>query len=137
MRLPTAFIRFLLSGGFNTAVTYALYLMLLRFLPYWFSYTLTYAFGVGLAYTLSRYFVFGVPRAGKRIWLFPAVYIVQYLAGLLMVFIWIDVLRWFPTLAPLASLAVTIPLTFALTKWVFNANEGTGPHKIPGAETSD
>lgn len=137
MRLPAAFLRFLLSGGFNTAVTYVIYLVLLQFFPYWFSYTLTFAFGIGLAYVLSRYFVFGMPRAGKRILLFPVVYFVQYLAGLLIVFVWVDVFLWHPTLAPLASMTVTIPITFILTKWVFNASEEMGPHRMPPTEGGD
>ena len=136
MRLPAAFVRFLLSGGFNTAVTYVLYLVLLQFFPYWFSYTLTFALGIALAYLLGRYFVFGRPRAGNRIFLFPLVYLVQYLAGLLIVFVWVDVLLWRPTFAPLASMAVTIPATFILTKWVFNASEENTPRKIPPPESS-
>lgn len=137
MRLPASFIRFLLSGGFNTAVTYALYLVLLQFFPYWLSYTLTFAFGIGLAYALSRYFVFGLPQAGKRIFLFPLVYLGQYLAGLLIAFVWVDVLLWHPSLAPLASMTVTIPITYILTKWVFNASEEAGPHRMPPTETGD
>lgn len=137
MRLPIAFVRFVLSGGFNTAVTYALYLVLLQFSPYWFSYTLTFAFGIGLAYVLSRYFVFGMPSAGKRIFLFPVAYLVQYFAGILIVFVWVDVLLWHPILAPLASLTATIPITFVLTKWVFNAGKETGPHRMPPTETGD
>lgn len=134
MRLPATFVRFLLSGGFNTAVTYVLYLVLLQFFPYWLSYTLTFAFGIALAYFFSRYFVFGMPRGGKRIFLFPLIYLIQYLAGLLIVFVWVDVLLWHPTLAPLASMALTIPATFILTRWVFNASEETTPRKTPPAE---
>ena len=119
MRLPVAFVRFLLSGGSNTAVTYVLYLGLLQFLPYWFSYTLTFSFGIALAYVLSRYFVFGVPPSGRRIFLFPAIYFLQFLAGLLIVFVWVDLFGWNPAFAPLASIAVTIPATFILTKWIF------------------
>lgn len=137
MRLPAAFTRFLLSGGFNTAVTYVLYLVLLQFLPYWFSYTLTFSFGIALAYVLSRYFVFGMPRSGKRIFLFPIIYFFQFLAGLLIVFIWVDVLRWSSSLAPLASIAITIPATFILTKWVFNASDETARREMPSTENSN
>jgi putative flippase GtrA len=128
MRPPAALIRFLLSGAFNTAVTYVLYLALLQFLPYWVSYTLTFAFGIGLAYVLGRYFVFGRPRAGGRIYLFPVVYLFQYIAGLLIVYVWVDLLRWHPSLAPLGSMTITIPLTFVLTRWVFSAS-GEAPIK--------
>ena len=122
MQLSTVFVRFLLSGGFNTAATYALYLVLLQFFPYGVSYTLTFASGIGLAYLLNRYFVFGAPRAGTRILLFPLVYLVQYFAGLLTMFLWVDVFFRHAALAPLASVAITIPITFVLTKWVFHGN---------------
>jgi putative flippase GtrA len=121
MRPPAALIRFLLSGAFNTAVTYMLYLALLQFLPYWVSYTLTFAFGIGLAYVLGRYFVFGIPRVGTRIFLFPLIYLFQYIAGLLIVYVWVDLLHWHPNLAPLGSMTITTPLTFVLTRWVFGA----------------
>lgn len=52
------FLRFLISGGFNTAITYAIYLMLLMFFPYKTSYTVSFASGIVIAYSLSRYFVF-------------------------------------------------------------------------------
>ena len=136
MRLPAVFVRFLLSGGFNTAVTYVLYLGLLQFLPYWFSYTLTFSFGIALAYVLSRYFVFGMARSGSRIFLFPVIYFLQFLAGLLIVFVWVDLLGWNPALAPLASIAVTIPATFILTKWVFNASDETTQRTMPPTESN-
>jgi putative flippase GtrA len=51
--------------------------------------------------------------------LFPAVYLVQYLVGLLVVFLWVDLFQLRTALAPLASLIITIPVTFVLTRWVF------------------
>jgi putative flippase GtrA len=122
-----AFPRFLLSGAFNTAVTYALYLGLLAVFPYWFSYSAAYASGILLAYFLSRNFVFGRSPSGTRLLAFPLVYVVQYLLGLTLAYLWVDVLRMPAAFAPLAALLVTLPVTFLLTRWVFHGGESRGP----------
>jgi len=49
----------------------------------------------------------------------PAVYLAQYGVGALIVFAWVNALDWPPALAPLASIAVTVPLTFAASRWLF------------------
>lgn len=118
--------RFLLSGAFNTAATYALYLALLVALPYWLSYSVAYASGIVLAYYLSRHFVFGHSPAGRRALAFPLVYVAQYLVGLAVAFVWVDLLRLPAPLAPLAALAVTVPLTYLLTHWVFRGGRAPG-----------
>lgn len=56
--LQVDFARFLVSGGFNTVVTYGIYLLLLNVLSYKTSYTIAYVAGIVLAYSLNRYFVF-------------------------------------------------------------------------------
>lgn len=129
-----AFPRFVLSGAFNTAVTYALYLGLLAVFPYWFSYSAAYASGILLAYYLSRHFVFGTSPSGARLLAFPLVYVVQYLLGLALAFLWVDVLHMPATLAPLAALTVTLPVTFVLTRWVFHG--GAARASRPAAEVT-
>jgi len=119
MRITTAFGRFLLSGGFNTLLTYAIYLMLLHFLSYRISFTITFIIGIVIAYVLSRYFVFAVPSKGRRVMMFPIIYIIQYIVSMLMVFLWVDWLQLHVVWAPLASIVITIPITFALNRWVF------------------
>ena len=94
--------------------------MLLRFLPYYMSYSISFIIGIGISYLLNRYFVFSSPGR-KRALLYPAIYLLQYLFGLMIVFLWIDLLQFNINLAPLASLIVTIPMTFILTKWIFQA----------------
>ena len=117
--MASPFVRFLISGGVNTGGTYLLYLMLLQFLPYWQSYAIAFVAGIGLAYTLNRFFVFGTPRNEKKAAMLPLVYLAQYLVGALIVFVWVDVLRLPAMLAPLSSIAITIPLTFAASRWLF------------------
>ena len=113
-------LRFLVSGGINTMTTYGVFLILLRFVPHYMSYSISFIIGIGISYLLNRYFVFASPGR-KRALLYPAIYLMQYLFGLLIVFLWIDLLQFNINLVLLASLIVTIPITFILTKWIFQA----------------
>lgn len=114
------FSRFLLSGGFNTLVTYGAYLLLLKFLPYSTSYTIAYVGGIILAYALNRFFVFGTHQGVKSVLLFPLVYLAQYLTSLVVLWIWVEMLSFDERAAPLAAIIITVPLTFILTKYVFS-----------------
>ena len=122
------FARFLVSGAFNTLLTYGLYLLLLQVLPYGWSYTLAYAAGIVLAYVLQRYFVF--QRAGGRAapFLVLLIYGVQYLLGLAAVWLWASVLGLPVWLAPLFAIALSLPVTFLLSSKVFRGKPaGVGP----------
>lgn len=112
--------RFLLSGAFNTTATYLLYLALLRFMPYRLSYTISFICGIVIAYILNLSFVFRARGGMKTIALFPLVYLAQYLAGLGVVSLWVELLDWQASLAPIAAIIVTIPLTFVLSRLVFD-----------------
>jgi putative flippase GtrA len=121
IRQPVAspFLRFLIAGGVNTLGTYLLYLGLLLYVPYWLSYTVAFVSGIMLAYVFNRFFVFGAPRSEGKAMLLPLVYLAQYAAGMLIVYASVDALRLPATLAPLASIAITLPLTFAASRWLF------------------
>jgi putative flippase GtrA len=112
--------RFLLSGGTNTAITYLLYLALLRFIPYKLAYAITYVAGIVIAYFLNRFVVF---KAGGRIGtiiLFPLMYIAQFFLSLSIVFAWVEVLGANELLAPLAAIIIVIPLNFVCSRLLFD-----------------
>lgn len=117
-------LRFLAAGGINTLITYAIYLSALWFLgwSYAYSYTLSYAVGLVLAYLLNRNFVFKSHRGWLSVLLMPAIYVAQYLLGLFIVWLWVSQLGWWPELAPLAAIAGSLPITFLLSKWIFTFN---------------
>ena len=114
------FLKFMASGAFNTAVTYLVYLGLLSFLPYRWSYTISYALGIVLAYMLYRYVVFG--RTGGRygpLWVALA-YLAQFILGFTLVSFWVQVLGGPAFWAPVFAAAVSVPLSYALNRWVFS-----------------
>lgn len=124
-------LRFLASGAVNTLLTWAVYALLLLVLPYRWSYTIAYALGIGLAYLLYRYYVFG--RSGGRagpLWV-ALIYLLQYLLGLGLVSLWVQVLAAPVVLAPLFAVAVSLPLTYLLNRWVFRARPPGGASHLP------
>lgn len=115
----SSFLRFLISGGVNTAATYGIYLALLGSLGYRGAYTIAYVFGILLAFAINRLFVFRSHRGWRSMVLFPFVYVAQYLVSLMVIWVWVEHLHLSNKLAPLAAIALTVPLTFVLSRLVF------------------
>lgn len=113
--------RFLVAGAVNTALTWGVYALLLNLLPYGWSYTVAYALGIVLAYLLYRFYVFeSRGRAYGPVWV-TLIYLFQYLAGLGLVHLWIQLLGQPAIWAPLFSVLLVLPLTYALNRWVFRS----------------
>lgn len=112
-------LRFLLAGGVNTAITYLLYLVLLTVTSYKVSYTIAFITGIGISYILGRVFVFKTHQGYRSALMLPLVYLIQYLAGIAVVWVWVDLLHQHPMVAPAIAIAVTLPLTFLLSKFAF------------------
>lgn len=120
MRLRHQALRFLIAGAINTVATYGIYLALLPLLDYTLAYTVAYVAGIALSYVLSTSFVFRVDRTVANMATFPLVYVVQYVLGALVLNLavrWIGIPR---QAALLASIAVTIPVTFFLSRAVLH-----------------
>lgn len=111
--------RFLLSGGFNTLVTYLLYLLLLVSFSYQISYTISYCLGVVLAYYLNRVVVFKSHRGLRSILLFPLVYVVQYLLTSCVLWGLVVQLGVDERLALLVAIVLMVPVNFLLSRKIF------------------
>ena len=118
LRLPQ-FIKFIISGGINTVITYGIYLILLLQFSYQLSYTIAYASGLVISYFLSRLFVFQSHKGMKSLLLFPLIYVVQYGFGILILWLCIDKAGISDKIAPLIVIAITIPVTYLLSRFVF------------------
>ena len=129
-RVPGSVLRFLVAGAATTIVTLGLYLLLLNVLPYALAYTVAFVVGILMAYLQNSTFVFRAATSARTFALFPLVYLVQYLVGLAVVAIWVDFLRLPEEVATLAAVAVTLPVTYVLSRWLFvsrrpSADRGT------------
>ncbi len=127
-RLLTKFIkntgtRFVIAGGFNTLITYILYLLLVQFLTYRVAYTATFLTGIVLSYLLNAIWVFSSTLAAKSAIAYPFAYMVQYFLGIMMLSLLVESFGIDKHLAPLIVITVTIPIMYTLTKYIFSGRK--------------
>lgn len=112
------FARFLIAGSFNTGFTYLIYISLLYFFSYYTSYTITYVIGIFIAYFINTLFVFQQNLSLKKALQFPFVYLVQYILGIVILYVAVAELGINPLYAPLLVIIISIPITYVLSKFI-------------------
>jgi putative flippase GtrA len=108
------FLRFLLWGGINTFITFGIYAVLLKVVPYPVAYTIAYVSGIFTSYCLNTLRVFRKRLSLRRALQYPFVYLVQYLAGLLVLYVLIEMTHLNKLIASPIAVIMTTPLTFLL-----------------------
>ena len=111
-------LRFLVGGGINTAFTYAAYLLLDTVLAYQVAYLVAYAGGVVFSYWFNAIWVFRVPLGWSGLLSYPVVYAFHYAAGALLLGLLVEYLGAPLMLAPLFVVAISVPATFVLSRWL-------------------
>ena len=117
------FARFLLVGGGNTAASYAIYLLLLLVADYRLAYTIAYVAGLVFGYLMHARFVFDARPAVRSVVAYLATYAAMYLVSLLVLYVAVDRMSVPEPLGMLATLAVTVPLTFLLLRRGFRTGD--------------
>jgi len=111
-------IRFVGVGGLNTFITYILYLVLILVVNYKIAYTISYIIGIFLSYWLNLKIVFQTKSTKKKIFLFPLVYLFQYIFGLLLMYGLVEILGFNQFFAPIIVAICSIPITFILSRFI-------------------
>jgi len=117
-RLFDTSLRFLLGGGINTLITFALYYLLLRFFDYGVAYVISYIAGIFLSYVLNTSFVFRVDHSFRKLLRFPIVYMVTYVVGAGVLHASVEWLGVDKTVAPLIAVIFTVPIGYFLSRYV-------------------
>ncbi len=117
------FYRFIFWGGVNTLSGYLIYALLLRFLPYLLSYTVAFIISIFVSYFLNSKFVFNQSLKLSKAIKYPLVYLVQYLIGTASLYLLVQILRVSKLLAPLLVVALTIPVTFLLSRRIVSGTQ--------------
>ncbi len=125
--INSEFFRFLIVGGTNTVITYGLYLLLLLIMPYSAAYSIEYLAGITISYYLNSRFVFHQPLQWKKAFQFPLVYVVQYIAGIVILSLSVEILHISTEIAPLLVLALTVPMTFVLSRLIIKGRHPVTP----------
>jgi len=114
--LQSPMLRYLAVGSLNTAFSYALFLLALRFVGYAIAYTIAYIAGIAFAYWLQSRVVFRVSMRWKAAFKFPLVYLAQYLVGLIVLYLLVETVRLPRELAVAVAIICNIPVGFFLSR---------------------
>ena len=120
------FVRYLIAGATNTALTYGLLLVAMQWIAYLAAYTIVYLLGIAIGYWLQSRFVFRVPIDWRTAVRFPRVYIVQYVVGAVLLWLLVDVARIPATWAALLVVLGTVPLGFFMSRRIMAVRESSG-----------
>ena len=115
------FLRFVISRGACAVFSYGLYLVLLLIVRYEIAYVASYIAGIALAYFVSSRFVFQVAMSPRSAIRFPFVYLIQFIVSFILLRIAVQLVHIPPSIAYAVAVAVTIPLTFSLSRWIMRA----------------
>ena len=112
------FFRFIFFGGINTAATYGIYILLSQLIHYQTAYLVAYVSGIALAYLLNLLFVFNTRSSTKKALTYPIIYIVQYLLGALLMYLFLGKLNLSNAVAPLIVAVLLLPVSYYMNKRV-------------------
>lgn len=109
-------LRFLVGGGVNTLLSYAIYWLLLPWLNYSIAYTVCYAATVLTGFAINTRFVFRIPWSWRKLAAFPLLQLLNYLLGLGTVTICIRYVGIDARVAPVLATVIVLPANFLLTR---------------------
>jgi len=128
MRTPYApgreFLRFALMRAACAAVSYGLYLLLLRWTPYQQAYAVSFVAGVALAYVVNATLVFREPMRGHSALRFPLVYVLQFPVVWLLLRLAVEGLGVPESIALAPAVLIALPMTFVLSRRVIRGQPG-------------
>ena len=116
--MVTEFFRFLVVGAVNTGLTVIFFEGLRRLVPYLLAYSVAYVTGIVISYILNASFVFRRRKTVKTAALFPLVYVVQYLLGVVLMWLLVEHAGCAPTVSVIVVVVISVPLTFVLSRTV-------------------
>jgi len=118
---PMSFLRFLLVGVANTALTGALLLVLATQLDLALAYTIVYVSGVAFSTTLTASFVFRSQLSIGKATRFVVWYVCVYLLGVSVIELGAGLWHASHILTFVTVLAITVPLNFLGGNLVFRS----------------
>src|SRR4051812_11254766 len=86
------FLLFLFVGGFNTLITYLIYLFLMLYFQYNLAYGIAYVIGIFSSYLMNSLVVFKEKLSLKKVVLFPIVYLFQFFVSLVLLYVFVEFL---------------------------------------------
>lgn len=128
--------RFIVFGTLNTAIAYTLYLGLLRLVPYPAAYTGSYVLGIFISYWLNAQFVFREKLRLRAATAYPAVYVIQYLFSMAMLYLLVQLCGVSEVVAPFIVAVCAIPLTYLMGRFIIKGGRSGAGIGTPDQATN-
>lgn len=116
------FVRFIAVGGANTMASLVIYWLALQWMPPQVAYAISFAFGVVIGYLLHTRYAFRVSREWRSFAAWPLICLAGWLVGASVLQLAIGPLGVDARVAPLMSIAASLPVTFLLGRRLFGPN---------------
>ncbi|MCP3799681.1 GtrA family protein [Allokutzneria sp. A3M-2-11 16] len=111
-------VRFAVVGAINTGVYYGLYLLLGQVAHYQVAHITAFLIAMVGSYFLSCYFTFKVRPTLRKFLLFPLSNATSFIVQTAGLYLLVDVIGMHEDHAPLITMAVSIPITYLVAKFV-------------------
>ena len=110
--------RFLVSGVFNTILSYLMYLALNAFLGYVAAYTLAFILSTFTSYFLHSVFVFDEKLTIMKSAKYQVMSVLMYFISTLTLFVLVEQFGVNDNLAPVLVLPIVVPISFLLGRYI-------------------
>lgn len=109
-------LKFVIGGLLNTAVTYLLYLLLRHSLSYQISYLFAYVVGVIFSFCYNSRVVFDSEVSLGKFIAYPLIYLLHYTISAIFLWVVVTIFGVQDTIAPLVVAGVLLPFSFYLNR---------------------
>jgi putative flippase GtrA len=113
---------FLGCGAANTIAGYVLYWLFLAVMSYQVAWAVSYVASIYLSYYLNARFVFRTPLSLSTALQFPLVYLLQYVASAVLLYVSVEILHIDQLLAPILAIVGTLPITYLSSRFVIHGS---------------
>jgi putative flippase GtrA len=127
--LRASFLRFLLVGALNTALTGALIVVISKWIDIQLAYTIVFVVGLMFTTAMAGPFVFRAPLTGRALRRFMSWYLCVYLLGVSVVHVAEHRFHISHVWIAAAVIAVTAPLNFLGGRRAFLTSQGAGERR--------
>ena len=114
--------KFIIGGIVNNAALYPVYLLLNYFFYYQFAFLSSYCLGILLTYWINTAYVFGSPRSWRTFFVYPSIYLFQYIFSASLLWCFVELLGGSELLGPFVVAILIVPFTFTLNKFVLTGD---------------
>ena len=112
------YIKFTFFSAINAVLGVLIYSILLRFVEYIVAYSIAYVFSIANSYYLQTRYVFKAQRSVGKAFVYPVVYVAQYVLCLPILYILVSLMGMHKVLALCLASALTLPVTYSLSRFI-------------------